>query len=158
MIFERHQLSPFCRWSIVVAGAVALLLSRFQLLDAGGDLRFLLLTLITLSLGSRLVVKVPHTNALVSVADSLTILALFLFDDERAVLLAALSAFCTSLRLTRKASTLMLASALASLSMYFSASVLRSFSGSVSELPRSGQASAFVISLAVVALVHAAVY
>src|SRR5687768_11960099 len=121
MIFERHQLSPVCRWSVVAAGAGVLLLSLPSLLFVGVDARFLLLTLVTLSLGTRLVVKAPPAGAYVSVGDSLTVLALFLFGGAPAVLLAGLSAFGASLRLTRRASTLMLSAALSSLAMFVSA-------------------------------------
>jgi diguanylate cyclase (GGDEF)-like protein/PAS domain S-box-containing protein len=157
MIFERHQLTSLLRWPLLTAGAGALLLSLFSLPAAASDLSFLLLTLITLSLGTRLVFKVPHTGAYVCLADSLTILSLFLFDGPRAVMLAALSAFCVSLRLTRRASTLLFASALASLAMYLSAATLTSLFGPVPELARSAPATTFVLSLVLVALLHTAV-
>ncbi len=141
----------------MAAGAGVLLLSLPALLFVGGDLRLLLLTLVTLSLGTRLVVKAPHAGAYVSVAESLTILALFLFGGAPAVILAALAAFCSSLRLTRKVSTLVLASALAALAMYLSAAALGFLFGPVEGLPASGQMREFVLSLLVVALVHSAV-
>ncbi|HEU4594324.1 MAG TPA: hypothetical protein VFS10_04070, partial [Pyrinomonadaceae bacterium] len=157
MIFERHQLSPIVRWPVVAAGLGVLLLSLPSLLFVGGDVRFLLLTLVTLSLGTRLVVKVPHAGAYVSVADSLNVLALFLFGGAPAVLLAGLSAFCASLRLTRKASTLLVSASLSSLAMFASAGALKALHGTVEGLPGSGMMKEFVLSLVVVAVVHAAV-
>ena len=66
------------------------------------DLRLLFLVLCTTWVGSRLTVKIPRINGEITVADSLIFLIMLLYGGEAAILLAAVEAVCSSLRVSRK--------------------------------------------------------
>lgn len=95
---------PYMRL-IVVAGAAVVFFSAFGMRPSELGLPFLLLVVVTISLGSR-VVPFFRFGSFISIADVFIFLALLLFDGEAAILLAALEGFFSSLRITKKPLTM----------------------------------------------------
>src|SRR3712207_5635308 len=90
------------QWSIVAAGAVVVA-AAFLRPGAGlFDLRFLILTAVTVALGSRISIKIPGAQGKISVSDTFVFLAVLLFGLESAVLLAAAESFFSSRRFCKK--------------------------------------------------------
>ena len=67
------------------------------------DVRFLLLALATVCIGSRLSIQIPRVKAHISVSDTFIFLTLLLFGGEAAILLATVEALCSSVRISTKA-------------------------------------------------------
>src|SRR6185295_17952563 len=103
---SRQRFTVPYMWLIIAAGAVA---SAYAALNLGAttlDLRFLLLAVVTLGLGSRLSIQIPRLSSHISVSDTLIFLTMLLYGGEAAILLAAAEAFCSSLSFSRKATTI----------------------------------------------------
>src|SRR5882724_10584698 len=88
-------MKPYLR-AIAAAGAAALLFSVLGLRLSGLGLPFLLLVVVTVSLGSRIVVRFFRFDSCISISDIFIFLALLLFDGEAAVLLAAMEGLFSS--------------------------------------------------------------
>src|SRR5258708_24292882 len=62
---------------------------------------FLLLALVTVVAGSRVVIRFPRFRSHISIDDIFIYLAILVFDGEAAILLAALTYYVSSFRITR---------------------------------------------------------
>jgi len=92
-------------WLVTAAGASVVVFSAAHLTKRQIDLRFLLLALVTVLIGSRLSIQIPRVKAHISVSDTFVFLSLLLFGGEAAILLATADALCSSLRLSNKVRT-----------------------------------------------------
>jgi signal transduction histidine kinase/ActR/RegA family two-component response regulator len=141
-------------WLIISIGAAASIFSVYHLSLASLDLRFLLLALITLGLGSRLSIQIPQLSSHISVSDTLIFLTMLLYGGEVAVLLAAAEALCSSLRFSKKAMTIMFNSAVMACSTFLTVWTLRCCFGSLVELPHGDFSANFISVICVMALVQ----
>ena len=66
------------------------------------DVRFLLLALATICIGSRLSIQIPRVKAHISVSDTFIFLTLLMFGGEAAILLATVEALCSSVRISTR--------------------------------------------------------
>lgn len=105
-------------WLIVAVGAPVCLFSAYHLPYHRLDLRFLLLALITVAVGSRIAVQIPRISGQVTVADTLIFLTLLLYGGEAAILLAALEGTCSSLRISKKPITILFNSGMLAFSTF----------------------------------------
>ncbi|HEX8181488.1 MAG TPA: EAL domain-containing protein [Pyrinomonadaceae bacterium] len=141
-------------WSIIVLGAAACTFSAARLPLARLDLRFLILALITLGIGSRLSVRVPRVRGQITVSDTFLFLTLLLFDGEAAIVLAALEGLCTSLRVTsKKMHHLFNASGLA-LTYFVTVWVIRFCFGSPILLTHHAYSEKLIMALCLMALIQ----
>jgi diguanylate cyclase (GGDEF)-like protein/PAS domain S-box-containing protein len=92
-------------WLVTAAGATVVVFSAAHLTRGQIDVRFLLLALVTVLIGSRLSIQIPRVKAHISVSDTFVFLSLLLFGGEAAILLATADALCSSLRLSNKVRT-----------------------------------------------------
>ena len=88
---------------IVAAGVLVVGFTVWHLPYQRLDLRFLLLALATVCIGSRLSIQIPRVKAHVSVSDTFIFLTLLLFGGEAAILLATAEALCSSVRISTRA-------------------------------------------------------
>jgi diguanylate cyclase (GGDEF)-like protein/PAS domain S-box-containing protein len=95
------------QWTVIAAGGLTCFISVFRLSPSKLDLRFLLLAVITLTVGSRITIQIPRVKGLVSVSDTFVFLAILMFNREAAVLLAAADALYSSARFSRKLTTIL---------------------------------------------------
>jgi signal transduction histidine kinase/CheY-like chemotaxis protein len=154
VIKSRQRFTIPYMWLIITAGAAASLYAAAHLTPTNLDLRFLLLALITLLLGSRLSIQIPRLSSHISVSDTLIFLTMLLYGGEAAILLAAAEAFCSSLRFSKKAMTIMFNSAVMASSTFLTVSILRAIFGSFVELPHHDYSANFISALCVMALVQ----
>src|ERR1700716_2129677 len=84
------------QWSIIALGLLICLgsISRLNLSEI--DLRFLVLTAITVIVGARITIQIPRVKGLISVSDTFIFLAILLFGREVAILLAAAEGLSSS--------------------------------------------------------------
>jgi diguanylate cyclase (GGDEF)-like protein/PAS domain S-box-containing protein len=104
----RSRLNQFFVSVVTAAGGLVVVFSAANLKQAHVDLldlRFLLLALATVLIGSRLTIQIPRVKAHISVSDTFVFLCLLLFGGEAAILLATTEALCSSLRLSNRLRT-----------------------------------------------------
>jgi diguanylate cyclase (GGDEF)-like protein len=118
------------------------------------DVRFLLLALMTIAISSRVALKIPHTTGRITVADTFIMLALLLYGGETAALLAVAEGVCSSLRISRRALTVLFNGAVMGCATYATGCVLRLAFGPAEEVTASGRAATLVTMLCVMGLVQ----
>src|SRR6476619_6141927 len=101
----RPQLTGVYMWSIIAAGTGMVLHAAVTLPRGIIDGYFLLLTLITAVIGSRIAIRIPRINVNITVEDTFVFIALLLYGGEAAILTAALAGICSALRISRKVRT-----------------------------------------------------
>ena len=133
-------------WLIVAAGTASVLYAAFTLPRGIIDGYFLLLTLITAVLGSRIAIRIPQISGNITLEDTFVFIALLLYGGEAAVMIGALAGICSALRISRKVRTVAFGSASLACSVFTTATVLKVIFGSTTNLMNSGT------SLAIIAL------
>ena len=149
---ERYN-KPFMRL-IILAGAAACLYSALHLPYSQIDLRFLLLSIITICFGSRLGIEFSTLKVQITVSDTFVFLALLLYGGEVAVLLAAAEALCSSFRFSKLWLTRLFNSAILACSTFISAQVVHLLFGSITELSNGDLSANFATAIGVMASVQ----
>src|SRR6185503_16602433 len=114
---------------------------------------FLLLTLITAVLGSRIAIRIPKISGNITLEDTFVFIALLLYGGEAAVMIGALAGICSALRISRKVRTVAFGSAALAVSVMSTATVLKLIFGSTTNLLNNG-ASMAIISLCLMGMVQ----
>ena len=114
---------------------------------------FLLLTLVTAVIGSRIAIRIPQINVNITVDDTFVFIALLLYGGEAAVMIGALAGICSALRISRKVRTVAFGSAALACAVFATATVLKLRFGSTTGLLNSG-ASLAIIALCLMGLVQ----
>lgn len=118
------------------------------------DYKFLIIFILTIGLGSRITVQIPHFKSHISVSDTFIFLALLFYGGEVAIVLAAVEAFFSSWRFCNKKFTVFFNAAIMSLSTTLVVAVLY-LSGLYAEIRLRGQdadLTNFILALLVMAL------
>ncbi|MFN0277601.1 MAG: putative bifunctional diguanylate cyclase/phosphodiesterase [Pyrinomonadaceae bacterium] len=140
--------------TVIVAGAICVLISLFTI-DAGRiDVYLGLLAVFTIAVGSRLTIVMPRFNSHISVSDIFIFLTLLLYGGEFAVLLAAAEATASAWRFCNRKLTVVFNAATMAVSTSVVVLVLKS-SGLYAEAQLHGVADSrhsFIIALSVIAL------
>ena len=71
------------------------------------DIRFLVIAILTLVVGSRINIRIPRVKGFISVSDTFIFLVILLFGKEAGALLAAGEALCSSLRFSKNKTTIL---------------------------------------------------
>ena len=138
---------------LIAAGGASLLCALARLPASQVDFHFLLLAVVTLTIGSHITVKIPRLSSYVSVSDAFLLLGILLCGGEAAVLLAALDGLSSTMRLSRRPQTFMANIAVTALSTSVTVWVLRLCFGPVEGIARS-DAPLFVTGLCVMGATH----
>ena len=129
--------------TLAAAGLIsAFCLARLELQQL--DLRFAIITAITLLISSRIIIPIPRFSAHISVSDTFIFLILLLYGSEAAVLVAGAEAFLSSRRFSKKGVTILFNWGCAVCSAFITAQALQSWFGEVT-LIRSLPLSATLI-------------
>ncbi|MDQ3806434.1 MAG: ATP-binding protein, partial [Acidobacteriota bacterium] len=115
---------PFA-WTVIAAGALAVAHSALNFPVAAVDLRFLLLTVVTICVTSRISIAIPRFKSSISVSDTFIFLALLLYGGEAAILLAAAECLFSSARFCKKKFTIAFNGATLALAMWTTVTTLR---------------------------------
>ena len=140
-------------WLIVAAGTASVLYAAYTLPTGIIDGYFLLLTLITAVLGSRIAVRIPQISGNITLEDTFVFIALLLYGGESAVMIGALAGICSVLRISRKVRTVAFGSASLACSVFTTATVLKAIFGSTTNLMNRGSSLA-IIALCVMGMVQ----
>src|SRR5262249_37906561 len=136
---------PYRRATIAI-GALAFAYSCYRLPQAKLDLRFLLITIVTILVSSRVAIKIPRINANITVSDTFIFLTLLLYGGEAGILLAAAEGLFSGLRISKTPITVFFNSAMMVCSTFLTVSVARFFFGPFVTL-RSHDASFLIVAI-----------
>ncbi|HEY0098607.1 MAG TPA: ATP-binding protein, partial [Pyrinomonadaceae bacterium] len=109
---------------------------------------------LTLTIGARISIKIPRVSGHISVSDTFIFLTIFLFGGEVAVLLAALDASVTSLRISKKLSTLIFNSATMAVSTFATYACVKYVCGDIVSLTHAPYSPLFMIAASIMASVQ----
>jgi diguanylate cyclase (GGDEF)-like protein len=134
VVGKQKYVLPFAAF-VTACGATACIYSASNLPVARFDVGLLLLSLLTILLGSRLTMQLPRAKVHVTVADTLIFIILLVYGGEAAVLVAAAEALNTSFRFRSQGITIrfdgvLFNTGLMACSTFLSALALRSILGS----------------------------
>jgi len=135
LVGRQRFASPY-QWTIVVLGAIVLCSSVAHISLAQIDMRFLLLTFVTVIISSRLAVKVPRINTNITISDTFIFLALLLYGGDAAILLATAEGLCSGARVGKKLRTILFNSAVMSCSTMLTAQAVNLLFGHPTTLLR----------------------
>jgi diguanylate cyclase (GGDEF)-like protein/PAS domain S-box-containing protein len=118
------------------------------------DLRFLLLSIVTICLGSRIAIEVSKIKFQITISDTFIFLIMLLYSGELAILLAAAEAFCSSFRFSKKFSTILFNASVLALSTFLNVWTLSFFFGSITNLSHGDISSKFAIAICMMAFIQ----
>ncbi len=149
----RQRFAKPYRWLIVALGAVLMAYSGYHLPHANIDLRFMLLTVVTILVSSRVAIKIPRVNTNITVSDTFIFLTLLLYGGEAGIFLAAAEGLFSGLRISKKPLTIFFNSAMMVCSTFFTVAVVNFFFGPFVEL-RNHDVSFLIPAIGSMALVQ----
>ena len=149
----RQQATGVYMWSIVALGTASVLYAVYTLPAGIIDGYFLLLTLVTAVIGSRIAIRIPRIKVNITVDDTFIFIALLLYGGEAAIILSALTGVCSALRISSKIRTVAFSSAALAVSVFATSIALKLAFGSATGL-LNGDGSIAVIALCVMGLVQ----
>jgi len=151
---DRHSyLRPY-RLAVVMCGAAAVIFSGYHLPVATLDFRFILLLVVTMILGSRLIVKIPGVKGEITVSDTFIFLTMLLYGGEVAILLATFDALSSSVRFSKVPITIIFNSAMIATATFATVWILRFTFGSIIEVTQGEYSPNFVMMVALMAFVQ----
>ncbi|HYX41174.1 MAG TPA: PAS domain S-box protein, partial [Pyrinomonadaceae bacterium] len=139
---------------VIACGALACVWAAVYLPVSRLDLRFLLLFIITLTVGSRTIILIPRVNGQVSVSDTFVLLTLLMFGGEAAILLAAADAGLASVRFNKRRSRIFFNMSAVASSTALTVFVLRHFFGPKHVLTDGDFNSRFVVAVTLMGIVQ----
>jgi signal transduction histidine kinase/ActR/RegA family two-component response regulator len=135
-------------------GLCAVVISLNDLSFARIDVRFMLLAVTTLSIGAQISIKIPRVSGHISVSDTFIFLTMFIFGGEAAVLLATLDGMVTSVRISKKTSTLLFNGATMAVSTFATFQCVQYFFGDIVSLTSASYSPHFVLAASIMASVQ----
>lgn len=150
------RLNQIFVWTVVAAGAAAVVLSGARLSLEILDVRFLLLALATVLIGPRLSIQIPRVKAHISVSDTFVFLSLLLFGGEAAIVLATAEALCSSVRISNRVQTHLFNASVMACATFLTVWVLRICFGETLTW-RDVYSSNYLVALCAMAVVQYAV-
>ena len=101
------RLFDIYRRVIVILGAAGLGFALYRISSARIDMRFLLLTVITIVVSSRASIRIPRINANVTFSDTFIFVMLLFHGAEAGILLAATEGLFSGLRISKRPLTVL---------------------------------------------------
>src|SRR5438128_235699 len=147
------RINQLYTWMVIVVGLSVVALCGYDLPVRQLNVRFLLLALVTVAIGSRVSVQIPRVKAHISVSDTFIFLTLLLFGGEAAVLVATVEALCSSFRIGKRVETHFFNASVMAIATFLTFVSLRLFFGQLTADHQSYSAN-FVIALCVMAVVQ----
>lgn len=153
MKVDRKQLPGVYLWLVIAAGALSCAYAAFNLPVHQIDVYFLLLTVLTVVIGSRIAIRIPQINVNITVDDTFIFIGLLMYGLEAAVLLAAIAGVFSGVRISIKVRTVAFAGGALACAVLITAAALKLVFGTTTHLFERG-ASVAIISLCLMGLVQ----
>lgn len=139
---------------VIAAGALACLYSLLNFPRSNLDLQFLLISAITILIGSRVGIEFSTLKVQITVSDTFIFLSMLLYGGEAAVLLASAEALFSSMRFSKLWMTRLFNAGLLGISTFLTATVIGRLFGSLPELSHSQLSSSFIAAVGLMAFVQ----
>lgn len=152
-VLNRQQIATPYMWVVACLGGAALAFTLLRLNLAVIDLRFVLLTAITVCIGSRITISIPRFKSEISISDTFILLTMLLYGGEPAILLATIEAALSSARFSKRRITYFFNSAVMAISTLSTVWVLRFAFGSIEHLVRGEYSARLVMAICLMAIV-----
>ena len=149
----RQKFVTLYRLLIVAIGAAVFVFSAYHLPTARIDLRFLVLSALTVFVSARISVKIPRVNANVTVSDTFIFVALLVYGGNAAIVLAAAEGLFSGLRISKKPLTILFNSGVMTCATFATVTALHFVFGSTVDL-RFYSPSQLVLGVGTMALVQ----
>ena len=150
---QSKRLPGIFMWLIIAAGCAACVYAGIQLPGDRLDIYFLVLTVVTAVIGSRIAIRIPQINVNITVDDTFVFIALLMYGRDAAILLAAMAGICSGLRISKKVRTVAFGGAALAVAVLATGTVLRTLFGPSTQLFHRG-ASIAIIGLCVMGVVQ----
>jgi len=150
---KQRYAKPFMRL-IIGAGAMACCISIYNAPLAQVDLRFLLLSIVTVCLGSRIGIEVSRIKIQITISDTFIFLIMLLYSGELAVLIATAEALCTSFRFNKKFTTILFNTSLLAFSTFLTVWTVSFCLGPIVNLSHGDISSDFAIAICMMAAIQ----
>src|SRR5678810_607254 len=121
-------------WLVIGAGTLSCVYAGLNLPLKRIDIYFLILTLATIFIGSRVAIRIPQININITVDDTFIFIGLLMYGREAAVLLGAIAGVFSGLRISKKFRTVAFGGAALACAVRVTATVLRQIFGPATEL------------------------
>jgi diguanylate cyclase (GGDEF)-like protein/PAS domain S-box-containing protein len=139
---------------IIATGVALFIVSVARLPMAELGLPYALLSIVTIAVGSRILVRFFRFDSCISISDIFIFLAMLLFDGEAAIVLGGVESFFASFRVTKKWKTMVFNGAAMVCSAFVTVWVMRFCFGSIVETVRGDYSSRLVVMTCAMALVQ----
>src|SRR5687768_8664713 len=150
---NRHHFGQVYMWSLVIAGAIIVLVALYALPFRELDASFLFLCLMVMA-SSLIAIPIPRVSGRITVADTFVFLTLLLYGGAAAILVSALEGVAATLIISKRPRTILFNSAILATSTFFTVAVLNWVSGPPVDIIRSGFRKEFFGAICVMALVQ----
>ncbi len=140
-------------WSVIATGAAICVYAAYALPYGVIDGYFLLLTVVTAVIGSRIAIRIPRMNVNITVDDTFVFIALLHYGGEAAVLIGAMAGVCSGLRISKMVRTVSFGGAALACAVFATANVLKFALGTTTNLFHYGP-SVVIIALCLMGLVQ----
>ena len=147
----RKRFSIPYMWLMAAFGVPIFLYSASHLPSAQLDSKFLILAVITVFLGSRVGVEIPHIGGRITVADTLIFLTMLCYGGEAAIILAILETLFSSLRICKRPLIILFNTSMMACSTFITVRVIGMFFGPIFVL-RYGETNIYILAVSVMAL------
>jgi signal transduction histidine kinase len=141
-------------WLIIALGAAAFALSVSHLPWPRLDLPFLILAAATLTVISRITIKIPGITSEISASDTVVFLAMMFYDGEPALLLSAVEGLVVSLHVCKRRVTIAFNVAERACTAFLTIWAVRWLFGPLEQLPASDYSLRLLGAIFLMALVH----
>ncbi|HYP28590.1 MAG TPA: EAL domain-containing protein [Blastocatellia bacterium] len=145
-LVNRQKLVKPYMLSVITAGVVVFTISLLNLSVYELGLQYILLMVITCSIGPRVIINFFRFKSCVSISDVFIFLTMFLFGGDAAIVLGTLETAYSSLRISKKAITIAFNAASMTISTSATLWALRLTFGDVAEIGRSEYSSKMIIA------------
>jgi signal transduction histidine kinase/ActR/RegA family two-component response regulator len=138
----------------VGVGSFIYFFAAYNLPPAALDLRLALIVFLTLFVSSRIIIQIPRFSSQISVSDTLIFLTLLLYGGPAAIVLAGTEALLSSVRFSKKPSTILFNWSCATCSAFVTSLTLYFYVGDVVALKSSPLSARIVAAIALMACVQ----
>src|SRR5687767_2949195 len=151
---NRHHFGQVYMWSLVIAGAIIVLVALYALPFRELDASFLFLCLMVMA-SSLIAIPIPRVSGRITVADTFVFLTLLLYGGSAAILVSALEGVAATLIISKRPRTILFNSAILATSTFFTVAVLNWIFGPPANIIQEGRFSKeFFGAVCVMALVQ----
>jgi diguanylate cyclase (GGDEF)-like protein len=140
-------------WLVIAAGSAACLYAGINLPGGTIDIYFLLLTIVTAVIGTRIAIRIPQINANITVDDTFVFIALLMYGRDAAILLGAMAGVFSGLRISKRIRTVAFGGGALAVAVLTTSTVLKALFGPITHLFSHGDSIA-IIGLCVMGVVQ----